>query len=93
MPLYTLIHGGLTLKAKTPKGEVHKHFPHGSEVELSPAEAEHLNRREPHVKLSALVKAEAEAEKKKQDILAAAEKKAMAEIAALEKKHEKGGGQ
>lgn len=96
MPSYTLIHGGLTLKQKqkTPKGEieVNRHFPHGSEVELSVEEAAHLNRREPHVKLTAVLKAEAEAEKKKAEIIAAAEKKALEEIASLEtKKHGKDG--
>lgn len=96
MPNYTLIHGGLTLKQKkkTPKGEVefNHHFPAGSEVELSVEEAAHLNRREPHVKLTAVLKAEAEAEKKKAEMIAAAEKKALEEFAALEsKKHGKDG--
>lgn len=79
MPKYTLLHGGLTIKKQ--------HYPAGSEIELEVAEAAKINKRGEHLKLSALLKVEAEAEKKKADIIAAAEKKLQAEIEAETKKH------
>ena len=84
MPLYTLMHGGLM--------HAQKHYPHGSEVELSPEQAKEINGEGLVVKLSALIKAEAEAEAKKAEHLAKLTAKVDAELAAESKKHaEKGG--
>ncbi|HEY1087542.1 MAG TPA: hypothetical protein VGE37_07605 [Archangium sp.] len=81
MPMYTLIHGGLT---------VEKTFhPAGSQVELSVEEAKKLNLRGEHVKLTAVIKAEAEAEKKKAEAVAKATAAALAEVEAEAKKTEK----
>ena len=83
MPKYTLLHGGLTIKKR--------HYAAGSEVDLEASEAESINRRGEHLKLSARLKIEAEAEKKKAEIIAAAEKKLQAELDAEAKKLTKGG--
>lgn len=83
MPLFTLMHGGLTVEKK--------HYPHGSEVELSTEEAAKLNLRGLTVKLSAHIKAEAEAEAKKVEHLAKLTAKLDAELAAETKKASKEG--
>lgn len=70
MPLYTLIHGGLTVEKK--------HYPHGSEVELSEAEASRINARGQHLKLSSVIKAEKAADEAKAHAVAKAEAEAKA---------------
>ena len=80
MPLHTLMHGGLILDKK--------HYPHGSEVELSLEQAAQLTSEGTALKLSALIKAEAEAEKGKAEHLA----KLTSEIdAKLKSEKSKGG--
>lgn len=83
MPKYTLLHGGL----KTADG----FKPAGSEVELTTDEAAKINARGEHVKLTAVLKAEAEAEKKKAEHIAKVTAKVEADIAAEEEKAKKGG--
>lgn len=100
MPKYTLMHGGLTvkMKAKDKAGEeveIHHAAKPDDEVELSTEEAAKLNKRGEHVKLSAVIKAEAEAEVKRKEQVAKITARVEAEIAAEEekaKKNEKKGG-
>ena len=77
MPLYTLIHGGLTVEKK--------HYPAGSQVELSTDEANRINARGEHVKLTEFLKIEAEAEKKKNEAIAEAIAKVEERFAAEKK--------
>lgn len=77
MPLYTLIHGGLTVEKK--------HHPHGSEVELSEAEAARINARGQHLKLSSVIKAEKAADEAKAHAIAKAEAEAKATTTKKEK--------
>lgn len=81
MPTYKLMHGGLKIDRTFHAA--------GSEVELSAEQAAEINERGPHLKLTAVIKAEEEAEKKKQAAIKKATDEALAAIESESKKAEK----